>query len=210
MVSHSTHLQNGIDLLKETCPHLAKFVDISDRCNLKPQKHSVNLYYESLVKSIVAQQISTQAALTISNRLSKLTRNNITPRVIANKKDKQLAEVGLSKSKIKAIKGLATSQLDKEIDLALLKDMSDAEAVKTLSSQFGIGRWTAEMFLIFGMGRMDILPLGDLGLRNGIAKLFDIDKPSDTQITKIASKWSPYRTVATWYIWKGVKNFKNV
>ena len=66
------------------------------------------------------------------------------------------------------------------------------------------------MFLIFGMGRMDILPLGDLGLRNGIAKLFDIDKPSDTQITKIASKWSPYRTVATWYIWKGVKNFKNV
>jgi 3-methyladenine DNA glycosylase/8-oxoguanine DNA glycosylase len=67
MVSHSTHLKNGIDLLKETCPHLAKFVDISDRCNLKPQKHSVNLYYESLVKSIVAQQISTQLVIDSAN-----------------------------------------------------------------------------------------------------------------------------------------------
>ncbi|HIH07458.1 MAG TPA: DNA-3-methyladenine glycosylase 2 family protein, partial [Candidatus Nitrosotenuis sp.] len=74
----------------------------------------------------------------------------------------------------------------------------------------GVGRWTAEMFLIFGLGRLDILPLGDLGLRNGIAKLFEISKPTDEQIIKIASKWSPYRTVATWYIWKGVNNFKNV
>ena len=203
MVSHSTHLQNGIDLLKETCPHLAKFVDISDRCNLKPQKHSVNLYYESLVKSIVAQQISTQAALTISNRLSKLTRNNITPRVIANKKDKQLAEVGLSKSKIKAIKGLAISQLEKEIDLALLKDMSDEEAVKTLSSQFGIGRWTAEMFLMFTLGRLNIWPVGDLAVRRGWQVSHGLrEMPNEKKLEPLGNPFSPYRSIAAWYCWR--------
>ncbi len=203
MVSHSTHLENGIILLKKTCPHLGKFVAISDRCNLKPQKHSVNSYYEALVKSIVAQQISTQAALTISSRLNKLTRNNITPRVILNKKDKQLAEVGLSKSKIKAIKGLATAQLEKEIDLASLKDASDDEAVKILSSQFGIGRWTAEMFLMFTLGRLNIWPVGDLAVRRGWQVSHGLkEMPNEKQLEPLGNPFHPYRSIAAWYCWR--------
>ncbi len=203
MVAHSTHLKNGIDLLKETCPHLAKYVDISDRCNLKPKKHSVNAYYESLVISIVAQQISTQAALTISNRLKKLSRNNITPRVIFNKTNKQLAEIGLTNSKIKAIKGLAIAHLEKEIDLGSLKEISDAEAIKILSSQYGIGRWTAEMFLMFTLGRLNIWPVGDLAVRRGWQVSHGLkEMPNEKQLQPLGNPFSPYRSIAAWYCWR--------
>ena len=82
--------------------------------------------------------------------------------------------------------------------------------ISELTKIRGIGRWTAEMYLIFALGRMDIFPLGDLGLINGIKKLYELENPSTDEILEITNSWIPYRTIGTWYIWRGVKNFQFV
>ena len=88
--------------------------------------------------------------------------------------------------------------------------MSNEDVISELTKIRGVGPWTAEMYLIFGLGRLDIFPLGDLGLINGIKKLYDLENPSTIEIQQITDNWIPYRTVGTWYIWRGVKNFQFV
>lgn len=203
MVSHSTHLRNGIALVKSVCPHLKHFVEISDQCNLKPQDPSVNSYFESLVRSVIAQQISSVAAGTITQRVRKLTNNRITPRVISNRTEKELRSVGLSASKIKTIQGLANAHLTKEINLADLTDATNDEAVKMLSSQWGIGRWTAEMFLMFTLGRLDIWPVGDLAVRRGWQIAHGLkEMPNEKQMEPLGNPFAPYRSIAAWYCWR--------
>jgi DNA-3-methyladenine glycosylase II len=203
MVSHSTHLRNGIEQVKSICPHLKHFVEISDKCNLKPQEPSINSYFESLVRSVIAQQISSVAAATITERVRKLTSNKITPRVISNRTEKELRSVGLSASKIKTIQGLANAHLSKEINLADLTDATNDEAVKMLSSQWGIGRWTAEMFLMFTLGRLDIWPVGDLAVRRGWQIAHGLkEMPNEKQMEPLGNPFSPYRSIAAWYCWR--------
>lgn len=113
--------------------------------------------------------------------------------------------------KAEYIKDVSNKIETKEIDFKKLGKKNDEDVILELTKIRGIGRWTAEMFLIFGLGRLDVLPLGDLGLRRGIQKLYYIsDSINDEKIIRIAKKWRPYRTIATWYIWRGVRNFKNV
>ena len=203
MVSHSTHLRNGIEQVKSICPHLKHFVEISDKCNLKPQEPSINSYFESLVRSVIAQQISSVAAATITQRVRKLTNNKITPRVISNRTEKELRAVGLSASKIKTIQGLANAHLNKEINLADLTDATNDEAVQMLSSQWGIGRWTAEMFLMFTLGRLDIWPVGDLAVRRGWQIAHGLkEMPNEKQMEPLGNPFAPYRSIAAWYCWR--------
>ena len=203
MVSHSTHLRNGIEQVKSICPHLKHFVEISSKCNLKPQEPSINSYFESLVRSVIAQQISAVAATTITQRVRKLTNNKITPRVISNRTEKELRAVGLSASKIKTIQGLANAHLNKEINLADLTDATNDEAVQMLSSQWGIGRWTAEMFLMFTLGRLDIWPVGDLAVRRGWQIAHGLkEMPNEKQMEPLGNPFAPYRSIAAWYCWR--------
>lgn len=203
MVAHSTHLKNGIEHVKLTCPHLSKVIEVSDVCNLKPQEQSVNSYFESLVRSVIAQQISSSAASTINLRVKKLANNKITPRILANRSETELRSAGLSASKVKTIHGLANAHLSKEIDLAQLKDASNDEAVKMLSSQWGIGRWTAEMFLMFTMGRLDVWPVGDLAVRRGWQISHGLkEMPNEKQMEPLGDPFSPYRSIAAWYCWR--------
>jgi len=203
MVSHSTHLRNGIEQVKSICPHLKPFVEISSKCNLKPQEPSINSYFESLVRSVIAQQISAVAAGTITQRVRKLTNNKITPRVISNRTEKELRAVGLSASKIKTIQGLANAHLNKEINLADLTDATNDEAVQMLSSQWGIGRWTAEMFLMFTLGRLDIWPVGDLAVRRGWQIAHGLkEMPNEKQMEPLGNPFAPYRSIAAWYCWR--------
>ena len=88
--------------------------------------------------------------------------------------------------------------------------MSNENIISELTKVRGIGRWTAEMYLIFALGRMDVFPLGDLGLINGIKKLYNLENPSTDELLTITNNWIPYRTIGTWYIWRGVKNFQFV
>ena len=203
MVAHSTHLKLGIQHIQATCSHLGKIIEISDKCNIKPQEQSVNAYFESLVRSIIAQQISSAAAVTITQRVKKISNGRITPRVLASKSDVDLRAAGLSASKIKTIKGLANAHLTKELNLAHLSDASNDEAVKMLSSIWGIGRWTAEMFLMFTMGRLDIWPVGDLAVRRGWQISHGLkEMPNEKQMEPLGDSFSPYRSIAAWYCWR--------
>jgi len=113
--------------------------------------------------------------------------------------------------KVSYIKDLSKKIESRELKVNSLKSMTDDEIIEQLTQIKGIGRWTAEMFLIFSLGRLDVLPVGDLGLRKGIQRLYLISEmPQKDQIENIAKKWRPYRTVATWYIWNSLSQFDSI
>lgn len=167
--------------------------------------------YESLVEAIITQQLSEKAAGSISKRFRRLFGRFPKPEDVLKTPDSKLRSAGLSAMKVKYIKGLSKMIESKELKMNLLKKMTDEEVVSQLTKVRGIGRWTAEMFLIFSLGRLDVLPVGDLGLQKGIQKIYLLSElPDKIEIEQIAQKWRPYRTVATWYIWKSLNQFDKI
>ena len=168
--------------------------------------------YESLVEAIITQQLSGSAAKSISTRFRALyTTRFPKPIDVLATPNSKLRKTGLSKMKVEYIKEISKKIESKELRLQKLPKLSDEEVVIELTKIRGIGRWTAEMFLIFTLGRMDVLPIGDLGLKKGIKKLHSMQElPTDEEMEKIAKKWRPYRTVATWYLWKSLQNFDTI
>ncbi len=163
--------------------------------------------FSDIVSSIVGQQLSTKAADTIWNRFKLLFgRKKITPKHVLQLTDEEIRGVGVSYSKVKYIKGLAQMITDREVDLELLPTLSDKEVIDTLTKVKGIGPWTAEMILMFSLGREDVFSYGDLGLRSAIAKLYGIDRDDIASMQLIVEKWSPYRTYASRYLWKSLDN----
>lgn len=203
MKNHLTEINRGIALLSDTCQPLAKIAAGSQKFNLHPQPASVNAYFESLVRSIIAQQISSQAANTIFERLYKATSKNLTPRTVTNRKDAELRSLGLSGSKTKTIKALAQFQLDKEINLLSLPQLSDEEVIKMLTKIWGIGQWTAEMFLMFSLGRLNVWPVGDLAVRKGWQAVHQLaTTPNEKEMLPLGNNFAPYRSIAAWYCWR--------
>jgi DNA-3-methyladenine glycosylase II len=203
MKNHSKDINRGIAHLSAVCKPLAKIAAQSQKFNLYPQPASVNSYFESLVRSVIAQQISSQAANTIFERLHKATRKNLTPRTIFSRSEAELRSIGLSGGKTKTIKALAQYQLDKEIDLALVPDLPDEEIVKMLTKIWGIGQWTAEMFLMFSLGRLNVWPVGDLAVRKGWQAAHKLAfTPNEKEMLPLGSNFAPYRSIAAWYCWR--------
>lgn len=180
--------------------------------NRKPR----NNHFHSLVESIVSQQLSVKASDTIFKRFVELfvtagtiksARSFPTPEQVLKMSDAKLRKVGLSGGKVKYVKDLAKKVHAKEVLLNKLHKMSDEEVIEHLVQVKGIGRWTGEMFLMFSLARPDIFSHGDLGLRNAIKKLYGFKvAPTEKQIEKIVSKWSPYKTLASRYLWKSLDN----
>lgn len=167
--------------------------------------------YESLVEAIITQQLSGKAADSISKKFRAIYGGFPKPADVIKTQDAKLRAAGLSGMKVSYIKDLSRKVESNEIRMNSLKDMSDDEVVEHLTQVKGIGRWTAEMFLIFSLGRPDVLPVGDLGLRKGVQRLYSLsDLPEKEKIEKIAEKWKPYRTVATWYVWKSLSQFEKI
>jgi len=167
--------------------------------------------YRSLIDAIITQQLSGAAADSISKKFQELYQRYPRPSEVINTPDSKLRSVGLSKMKVTYIKDLSEKIQSKELRINSLKDKSDEEVIAHLTQVKGIGRWTAEMFLIFSLGRLDVLPVGDLGLKKGIQRLYSMPElPEKDEIEKIAEKWRPYRTVATWYIWKSLNQFGKI
>jgi DNA-3-methyladenine glycosylase II len=157
-----------------------------------------------LCKTIIAQQISTQAAESITHRFQSLFQgHNVTPEKIARLSSIRLKQVGLSRQKVKYLKDLSAKFLDRSIRTHRLAYQNNEEVVEALTSVYGIGRWTAEMFLIFSLNRIDVLPLGDLGLKAGMQKIYNMRSlPSPKKMLALGKKWHPMETVATWYAWR--------
>ena len=168
--------------------------------------------FRSLVEAIIYQQLAGSAADAISARFMKLYRGRFpAPARLLSTPDEVLRTAGLSGRKIEYIKDLAARVSESRLDLSGLAAMNDEQIVEQLSEVKGIGRWTAEMFLIFCLGRPDVLPVGDYGLRRAMQKMYRLrDLPAPERMEKIARPWRPYRSVATWYMWKSLEKFKAI
>lgn len=193
--------------LQSVDPVLAKVIA---KIELAPAKaHGGRNHFHSLVEAIVSQQLSVKASDTIFARFRKLFPGRAFPKpeAILKMSHAKLRSAGLSDAKAKYIKDLAQKVHAKEVMLHKLEKMSNEEVVEYLVKVKGIGRWTAEMFLMFSLQRPDVFSHGDLGLRNAIIKLYGFKKPpTEKQIEKIVAKWSPHKTTASRYLWKSLNN----
>jgi len=185
---------------------LKKLIQKYGPCKIRKRKRPD--YFEDLVASIVEQQLSGKAAKTIFSRVKTLlvkSGKRITPEAVLKAKDEKLRECGMSWSKVSYIKDLAKKVKKGEVDIKKLDKLTDREIIEELVKVKGIGRWTAEMFLMFTLARPDVFPLDDLGIRKGMDKLFK-KKLSREDMSKLSENWKPFRTTASWYIWRVVDN----
>jgi DNA-3-methyladenine glycosylase II len=154
-----------------------------------------------LVGEIIGQQLSGRVADVIYDRLKKKAKGRLTPDKILVLSDQELRDCGMAWAKVRSIKDLADKVKKGEVKVKSLDSLSDEEVAKELISVKGIGRWTSEMFLMFSLGRDDIFPDDDLGIRKGMAKLLGRALTQE-EMVKFALRWKPYRTVASWYLWR--------
>ena len=161
-------------------------------------------YFADLVNQITGQQLSVKAAASIWKRLIDLFAGRVEPKTLLAIDDEVLRGVGLSRPKIRYMKGLCQAVLDGSLDLEELPTLDNAAVVAKLSAIKGIGRWTAEMFLIFTLARPDVFSPGDLGLKNAVKKLYGAT--TDAEILKVSEQWSPYRSYACLYLWRSLDN----
>ena len=158
--------------------------------------------FHALLHAIIAQQLSTKAAKTIEGRFSALFDGGPTPAAVARASDEKLRAVGLSPQKLKYVRDLCARILDGSLNLDALAVLTDDEVIEALTSVKGIGRWTAEMFLMFRLHRPDVLPVGDLGIVKAVQRAYKLRAlPTPARLTKIGETWRPYRSVACWYLW---------
>ena len=163
-------------------------------------------YFVSLVGTIVSQQLSGKVARTIFDRVNKLFDHEITAEKILNMPEENLRSVGLSFQKIKYFKSLSECYITKAIDLDHLSDMSDDSIIEMLTKIKGIGVWSAQMFLLFSLGREDVFSVLDLGLRNAVKIIYNNQDLTNLEIEEISKNWIPYRSIVSHYLWHAWDN----
>ena len=201
----------NIDAIQYLCKadsNLEKIIKVVGKYSIKIR----NDPFQSLVESIIYQQLAGGAANAIYNRFINYYNNKqVTPTRILNSPNVNLKKVGLSSRKIDYLKDLASHVYDGRINLEELPKMNDEEIINKLVNVKGIGRWTSEMFLIFSLGRQDVLPITDLGVRKAMEKVYSLSElPKPHTMIEIAEPWRPYRSIATWYLWKSLSNFNSI
>ena len=181
-------------------PVLKRLIGLVGPCTLQPEPDG----FAVLVRSVIAQLISTKAAAAIHARLlATLGKAGLTPAAVLKAGEAKLRAVGLSRTKALALRDLAGRARSGALPLADFPTLSDEEVIGHLVPVRGIGRWTAEMFLIFALGRLDVLPLADFGLRAGVKRHYGLEElPAKDQLVDLAEPWRPYRSVGTWFIWR--------
>lgn len=194
-------MRKAINHLKKSDPVLRSIIERVGPCRIEygPPEFS------SLAESIAYQQLNGKAAATIFERFASLAGKPLTPEGVLKLTDAQMRGVGLSKQKSAYLKDLAAKTASGELDFSRLHELPDDEVVKHLTQVKGIGVWTAHMFLIFTLKREDVLPTGDYGIQAAMKKHYrkrKLPKPKDME--KIAKPWSPYRSIACWYLWRSL------
>jgi DNA-3-methyladenine glycosylase II len=161
--------------------------------------------FHSLAEAIVYQQLNGKAAVTIFRRFTDLAGNPVTPEGILKLSEQQMRAAGLSKQKSSYLRDLAAKTRAGIVDFTCLPNLGDEEVIEHLTQIKGIGMWTAQMFLMFALRRPNVLPTGDYGLQMAIRKLYKKRTlPKPAQMEKLAKCWEPYRSVASWYLWKSM------
>ncbi len=190
------HLSKNDRILRDIIRHVGP-------CLLKPKRN----YYQILVRSIVSQQISTAAARTILGRLiDHLAPEKMTPDAMSKLSLQDFRGVGISQQKANYLIDLTDRVRRGELQLSRIQRHSDEHVVRELVQVKGIGVWTAHMFMIFALGRMDVLAVGDLGVRSAIQKRYGLaELPKPDEIEVIAQPWRPYASIACWYLWRSLE-----
>lgn len=199
-------------------PVLAKALELIGEIPPITKKGSTSDHFTGLCASIISQQLSVKVADVIWMRFVHLFSNgkdwnkndpepSLDPSELLTIPDQLLRDQGLSWAKIKYVKDLAQKVLDREIDLESLDTLENDEVIIQLTKVKGIGKWTAEMFLMFALARPDVYSMGDLGLKRAIQKLYTLEKePTEAQLQELTSKWSPYRSYASRILWRTLDN----
>lgn len=180
---------------------------ILDKYPVASPKVSTNLFRD-LLEAIMSQQLSSKAASTIFGRFLDLFPGNQTPtpEEVLKLSEENLRCCGVSHQKASYLKSLSEEIVSGRLVLEKLHTLSDEEIITDLTKVKGIGRWTAEMFLIFSLGRQDTFSVGDLGLRTAVSKLYGVDREDKTKIEQISQKWAPYRSIASLVLWRSLDN----
>ncbi len=196
----------GVRFLKKD-PIMKKIITSVGDYTLKRKRH----HFAVLVESIISQQLATRAAETIFERFKNLYPTFPTAFEILATEKAKLRSVGLSNMKVEYLKDLASRIDEGKVRLDTISKMNDEEVITQLTQVKGIGRWTAEMFLIFSLGRTDVLPIQDLGLQKGVQKAFSLSElPKPREVEDFGMRWKPYRSIATWYLWKSLQKFDKI
>ncbi|WP_425057669.1 DNA-3-methyladenine glycosylase family protein [Sporomusa carbonis] len=172
-------------------------------CTLEPKQQ----YFSLLCQSIISQQLAAKAADAINHRFITFYGGNPTPDSVADTSWEELRSLGLSGQKTGYILDLARKTLDGTVTPDSFSGMPDEDIIKQLIAVKGIGLWTAQIFLIFALNRPDVFPSDDLGLKKAVQKLYNLDVlPNKILLSNISEKWRPYRTTASWYLWRSLEN----
>jgi DNA-3-methyladenine glycosylase II len=185
---------------------LGKLIRRIGPCTLKPEENCSP--FQSLVRSVAYQQLTGKAAATILGRVKDLfpTQSFPEPEDLLEIPEEKLRQAGLSRAKIAAVKDIAAKTLEGIVPpLDVIKKMSDEEIIERLTTIRGVGQWTVEMLLIFRLGRPDVLPATDYGVRKGFALTYELDElPTPKELLVFGEKWRPYRSTAAWYFWRAL------
>ena len=202
-------MEKALEHLKASDSVLAELINTHPAPTFTPHTN----YYHELVDNIISQQLSVKAARTIEGRFKDLFGGDFpSPEQILERDIEELRSVGLSRPKANYIQDLARKILDGTVVFDTLDSLSNDEIIEELTRVKGIGVWTVHMFLMFCMGRLNVLPTGDLGIRNGIKQLYGFDhvpEPREIEVLAEQKGWSPYESVASRYIWMSLDNTPN-
>ncbi len=197
-------ISEGITHLKKSDEILSRIIEKAGDCTLTPHYD----YFGELVTSIAGQQLSVKAAESILKKMKAVCGEKFIPEKLITFTHEELRAFGLSNSKARYVKDLSAKVLSGELRLKNIAELPDDEVIKELTRVKGIGVWTSHMFLIFTLGRPDVLPFGDLGIKRAIAINYGFETyPREDQIKELSVRygWSPHNTIASWYLWKSLE-----
>ena len=200
-------MKEAIQHLKQSDPVLSSIIDRVGDYGIEFRDPN----FETLVKSIVYQQLSGRVASVIFGRVVKAAGGTLTPESILKLRPGRMRALGLSGQKTAYIRDLARHTRDGKVDFAELLALPDEAVIERLTEVKGVGVWTAHMFLIFALRRTDVLPWGDLGIRAAIRKAYGFaELPEAAEMQALAARWRPYCTVASWYLWRSLEPNANL
>jgi len=188
--------------LREADPVVGALIDKHGPYAIVPREDP----YHALLRAILFQQLAGAAANAIQKRFHALYGGQPpTPEQLLATSEEDLRAAGLSRQKLGYMRDLALHMVEGKLDLAHIQQLDDAEVIRQLTAVKGLGEWSAHMFLMFHLGRPDVLPVGDLGVRNGMKVAYGLEEsPTPKQALEIGAKWAPYRSVGSWYMWRAV------
>lgn len=204
-MSFANDIRQAVKHLSSNDPVLAQVIKAEGAPDLNPHGD----HYKQLLGSIIGQQLSVKAAATIRGRVFEFFGSKPTPQQLLAANPEKLRSLGLSYAKVGYVKDLAQHIIDGRLDMKHITSLPNDQLIEQLIAVKGIGEWSAHMFMIFGLGRLDILPVGDLGVRKSAMQLYGLRQlPSPERLIRLSQQngWPPYESIAAWYLWAALDN----